>query len=191
MAETLLWTCALSGAAVKDVHDAFNTHFAAQNPQAAAVIADADKAWGHYVRLRQAGSSTAVQGMEGNYSPTQLAMAAKSQDKTLGKRAMSEGDALYQEITQTGKTILPSKVADSGTPERTAALGLLGYAALQPQYGVPLVGGLAAGNLAYSRPAQTLIRALMNAGPRREATADAVRRYGPLAAAMGAHSAQQ
>jgi hypothetical protein len=68
---------------------------------------------------------------------------------------------------------------------------LLGYAALQPQYGVPLVGGLMAGNAAYSRPAQALIRGIMNAGPRREATADVVRRYGPLAAAMAAHSTGQ
>jgi hypothetical protein len=46
------------------------------------------------------------------------------------------------------------------------------------------IGGTAVGRAAYSQPAQAMIRAAMNAGPGRQAAADIVRRYGPLAAAM-------
>ena len=72
--------------------------------------------------LRASGNSTAGQGPEGIFTRSRLQIAVKSGDQTVGKRAMSEGDALYQDLAQAGKTVLPNKVPDSGTPERIETL---------------------------------------------------------------------
>jgi len=173
------------GNAIEDVRQTFKNHVAQQNPLPGQAMAAADNAWAHYTRLRQAGSSTAVQGTEGIFTPTQLQMAVKSGDQTVGKRAMSEGDALYQDLAQAGKTVLPNKVPDSGTPERIETLvaaetllGALGHPGAAIATGAPIV----AAKMAYQPWAQNIARALIAGAPEtRGAIADTTRAYGPQA----------
>ena len=173
------------GNAIEDVRQAFKNHVVQQNPLPGQAMAAADNAWAHYTRLRQAGSSTAVQGTEGIFTPTQLQMAVKSGDQTVGKRAMSEGDALYQDLAQAGKTVLPNKVPDSGTPERIETLvaaetllGALGHPAAAIGTAAPII----AGKMAYQPWAQNIIRSLIAGAPETRAPiAEATRAYGPQA----------
>jgi len=186
------------GNAIEDVRQAFKNHIVQQNPLPGQAMAAADNAWAHYSRLRQAGSSTAVQGTEGIFTPTQLQMAAKSGDQTVGKRAMSEGDALYQDLAQAGKTVLPNKVPDSGTPERIETLvaaetllGALGHPAAAIGTAAPILGA----KMAYQPWAQDIARALIAGAPETRAPiSGATRAYGPqalLRAIQGGNQQQQ
>jgi hypothetical protein len=168
------------GAAIEDVRKAYFKNFAAQNPKAAAMVDASDKSWAHYVRLRGAGSSTAVEGVEGNFTPTQLAMSAKREDASLGKRAFSEGDALFQELAQHGKAVLPKTIPNSGTADRILAAILLESMFTKPVTTAIAAVPAIAGKMAYSEPSQALARALIAGSPQtRGAIAEAARQYGP------------
>jgi hypothetical protein len=107
------------------------------------------------------------------FTPTQLQMAAKASDKSIGHRTMTEGRATFQNLAQAGKTILPNRMPNSGTPER-----IMGLVAAEAALGA-LVHPMAA---AIGAAPFVAVRALMQAGPERQATAGAVRQLGPSAA---------
>jgi hypothetical protein len=95
-----------------------------QNPHVAGELKQAKKAWSLYKRVEDA---AARQGGEvGQFSPAQLEMAAK---KGVTQFTKAKGGAPLQDLATAAKKVLPSKVPDSGTPERTFALGLGGYMA--------------------------------------------------------------
>ncbi len=170
------------GQAIGDVRTAFNQHFAAQNPQAVQPLANADAAYSRYVRLRQAGASTAVNGIEGLMTPTQLQMAVKTADQSFAKRAMSEGRAPFQQLAQAGKMVLPNRMPNSGTPERIESLVALETMLNNPAAFLgSVVAPSAVGRALYSTPAQDLIRNAIVAGPQRQAMGAAMKRYGPQA----------
>ena len=124
------------------------------NPQNAAELNAIDKAYGNFKIAQKAASSVAADG--GVFSPAQLHSAVKGADKTIGKRAFSEGTARMQDLSAAGKQVLSSKTGDSGTAGRLA-LALLSSPLTLPAAGVTA--------LAYSRPGQYMINGAVN-GPR-------------------------
>ena len=86
---------------------------------------------------------------EGVFSPAQLQNAVRAMDKSKDKARFAEGKALMQDLSESGKTVLGSKVPDSGTPYRTMA-GILasGGAGLSGYPGI--AAGLAASPIMYS-----------------------------------------
>jgi hypothetical protein len=47
-----------------------------------------------------------------------LHRAVKAGDRTKDNRAFSEGEALFQDLTSAGKSVMPNKIPDSGTAGR-------------------------------------------------------------------------
>ena len=74
----------------------------AQEPKAAARLAAANKAWAHYAELRAAGQRTANGGVEGHFTPEQLAQGSKAADISFAKTASSEGKTKYGEYARAG-----------------------------------------------------------------------------------------
>lgn len=166
------------GAAIGDVHAAFNDMLLRQNPQFSKPLQEANKAWAQYARIRRAASS--VGSKDGVFTPAQYANAVKASDKSAGKGAYARGQALQQDLSDPANQLLPGSVPDSGTPGRLMmALALGGHAALSPVTGT--IGALGAG--LYTKAGQKLAAAaLAKRPPSAPALAAAVNRYGILGA---------
>lgn len=165
------------GRALNDVRDALRDAWARHSPQDAIDQLNAtDLAYRRNMILNRAASSSA--SPEGRFGPTQLWQAVKAQDPTLGKRATAQGVAELQDLADSAKTVLGKTVADSGTPERGAAMWaakelgpslVAGGAAMS--HAAPVIGTIGGHALAYSNPVQALGRFMANAGaqPREQA----------------------
>jgi hypothetical protein len=172
------------GQAVNDVRDALSAALERQNPAQAPLLKRANEGWAVLTRLRAAGSSTATQAYEGAFTPTQLGMAARRMDKTTGNGASARGDALMQDLAEAGKKVLPSKLADSGTPERLGTGLILGHGVGSGMIGIPGILTAAALPLLYSKPGQALARAALTKRPAgSQAVRDILKKYAPSAAA--------
>lgn len=107
--------------ALKEMKRVFHEALVRSNPQHAKELSKVDLGYANYVRLRDAASRQG--SLEGKFTPAQLSAAVRSQDKTVGKRAFSEGKALMQDLTDAGKSVLSPKYPDSGTFGRLALGG--------------------------------------------------------------------
>lgn len=122
------------GMAVQDVHDAMNAALERQNPGFAAQLQQANTGWANFVRMRQAAATTGAQNFEGTFTPAQFGAATKAADKSAGKGASARGNALGQDLAEAGKGVMPSKIPDSGTAQRAAAMAMIGgHLAVSPQ----------------------------------------------------------
>lgn len=101
-------------------------------PDAARDLQKANAGWAAFKRVQRAASSVAAE--DGIFTPAQLHNAVKAMDYSKDKASFARGDALLQDLSSAGKSILGNKVPDSGTPERAMTAGLLG-----------LLGGVATG----------------------------------------------
>lgn len=145
------------GQALKQADEEFRQLVSRANPKNAKDLAAIDTAYANFKRIQKAASGVGTES--GVFTPAQLNSAVKAMDRTKDKRAFSEGTALLQDLSNAGKTTLPSKVPDSGTAGRMmqnifSLSGLLstvpGMAAAVPAY------------LAYSRPGTAAINWGMN-----------------------------
>jgi hypothetical protein len=125
------------------------------NPQNAQELAAIDKAYGNFKIAQKAAARVGAE--EGTFTPAQLHSAVFAKDKTLDKRAFSEGTALMQDLSAPAKKVLASKTGDSGTAGRMW-LALLAS-------GGTIIPAAAATAAAYSRPGQYMINGVVN-GPR-------------------------
>jgi hypothetical protein len=106
-----------------------------------------DKARGEYKNLKAVRDVVARNGAEGNVSPAQL-LASLNRDGA-GKEAMATGNrGTLGELAQIGERFVRDKVPNSGTAQRTLAMGALGgggymFGADPSTIGAMLVGGTA------------------------------------------------
>lgn len=84
----------------------------------------ANSAWAQFVRVQDAAGR--IGAKEGVFTPAQLTSAVRGQDKTLRKGAFARGDALMQDLAESGKTALTQEVPDSGTAGRLLAAAAAG-----------------------------------------------------------------
>lgn len=164
------------GSAVEEVQNLIRQTLVRTNPAKAEELQAINSGWANYARLRDAASRQG--SAEGKFTPAQLAAAVRSQDKTVGKRAYSEGTALMQDLSDAGKNVLASKYPDSGTAGRllmgAGALG--GGAALSPA----AVGAGGVAMLPYLPGGREAMAALLAKRPQSaEAMANAIRKIGP------------
>jgi hypothetical protein len=167
------------GRAFNDVHEAMMQSLERQNPGMAAELRAANRGWANYVRIRQASASGPAQAHEGVFSATQLGTATRGMDRTAGRGASARGDALLQDIAEAGRSVLPAKIADSGTPERAATMGIIGGSlAIHP------AAAIAAGVIPalYSQTGMRFARAALMRRPQGAGhMANALRQYTPVA----------
>jgi hypothetical protein len=171
-------------------------NLARNNPKYAKELNNINTAFANYARLRSAGSMANTQDL---FTPSQLAAAVRSADKSAGKGATATGKALMQDLSDAATSTLPNKIPDSGTAGRNAinsALGaLLGgggaYAAQSHpvSVGAAALGGatLAAPYIAGGRNIATML------GAKRpeviQKLADLIRESSPYLATSGAQKA--
>jgi hypothetical protein len=146
------------GEAIKQASLEFKDMVARNNPDLAGELQQIDKAYAHFKKLQAAAGGVGAE--EGVFTPAQLHRAARAGDRTKDKRAFSEGTALYQDLTNAGKSVMPNKVPDSGTAGRMfsnlfSLKGLAGTvggtAAAIPALGIYSKTGSKAANAAYNR----------------------------------------
>jgi hypothetical protein len=149
--------------ALFDAKDAFDDFLARQNPNEAPRLAKINEGWANFARPQQAAERNMAEGIP---TPTQYGMAVRA-GGTRGQNARA--DALQQDLSSAGLTVLPSKLPDSGTPFRhlvQAGLGLAGAGLGGEHLGIPgtegaAIGAAALGGLAAlggTRMGQALIR---------------------------------
>jgi hypothetical protein len=171
-------------------------NLARNNPQFAEELGNINTSFANYARLRGAGSMANTQEM---FTPSQLAAAIKSADKSAGKGATATGKALMQDLSDAGVQVLPGKIPDSGTAGRSAvnalAGALLGGGGATAYQSYPIATGTAALlGAAASAPYMPGVRNLVTTigGKRPESAqklADLIREYSPYLAASGAQKA--
>lgn len=124
-------------------------------PEVAARVRAANKGWATLMRLERAAKGSAG----GIATPAKIAQSASQ----MGGRRAARGEAMLQDLAESGRKVLPSTVNDSGTASRTMLLGMIGgggaAAGLLPQ------ALLSTATLAalYSKPVQGLLNALYRA----------------------------
>lgn len=137
------------------------------NPSHAKELQDINKGWANFKRVQRAASSVGTE--EGEFSAAQLQNAVKAMDRSKDKGRFAEGGALMQDLSDAGKSVLGSKVPNSGTADRM----WLGAGGLGLGYFDPMIpAGLLLGAGLYSSPAQSLLRGAVTARPQ---SAQAVR----------------
>lgn len=175
------------GAALDEVRAAIRSNLERANPQYADELKAANTAWANYTRIRDAASRQGAG--EGKFTPAQLSAAVRAGDKSKGKRAFSEGDALMQDLSDPAKEVLASKYPDSGTAGRTLAglltgAGAVGGTAAAPGIGLPALAGAGLGIAPYLPGGRQAAAALLARRPDfAEPVANAVRRIAPAGSA--------
>lgn len=170
------------GNAVSELQNLIRQNLVRTNPQHADALTKANTAWSRYTRLRDAASRQG--SADGKFSPAQLSAAVRGQDKTVGKRAFSEGTALMQDLSDAGKSVLASKYPDSGTAGR-AWLGA-GTLGLGTVFSPPALVGLGAASLPYLPGGRQAIAGLLARRPEAAGLlAERVRAMSPMLAGSG------
>ena len=148
------------GDAVAELQNALRQALVRQNPQAAVSLRSANQAFAMLTRLQEAAAKTGAEN--GVFSPTQFSQAVRSGDKTVRKNAFARGNALMQDLGDAGKSVMSSRIPNSGTTDRLLLnAGALGSAAVNPA--IPL--SLAAASLPYLPLANRFVPFLMTARP--------------------------
>lgn len=180
------------GQAIGEIKNAIDSSLPRYNPpDAVKDLANANAAYANFVRLRGAAASQGAMNNGGVFTAAQLQNAVKGADKSVGKGATATGNALMQDLSSAGQSVLGSKYPDSGTAGRSilglAAGAMAGHAFLPPGAIAPAALGLGAAALPYTAPGQRLAQALLMSRPAgAQAVGQAVNRFAvPLAPALG------
>jgi hypothetical protein len=152
----------LMGQALQEVQDQFRQLVIRSNPQNAAELRAIDTGYANFKRVQRASGITGAE--EGIFSPAQLQSAVRAMDKSKDKSRFATGEALMQDLSETGKTVLGNKLPDSGTPYRSLAALIASGGAAGAGYPV-IAGGMLAGPALYSAPGQRLAAAALTARP--------------------------
>lgn len=174
--------------ALIDAKSAFNDFIARHNPVEAPQLQQINEGWANFARTQQAAERAMKDGIS---TPAQLGMAVRT-GGTRGQNAT--GNALMQDLSSAGQSVLPSTVPDSGTPLRHAVqlgLSLAGAGAIG-EHAIPGAAPAAAGMAALgtllaaggTKAGQNVIRGLITKRPQNaKAIADALQQLAPTGAA--------
>lgn len=179
----------LVGDALQEVQAQMRAALARTNPGQADELAAINAGWANFKRLQKAAGMVGAE--DGIFTPGQLQSAVKAADRSKDKGRFASGNALMQDLSDAGKSVLGSKVPDSGTAGRVFMGGGAGALAFMDPSGVTplLIGGGAA---AYSRPFQNALSALVSRRPElAEPVANALRQSAPAIAPAAAQAALQ
>lgn len=149
------------GSAVSELQRVITENARRANPRADEMFKKADAAYANLVRVE--GASKAAMNSGGVFTPGQLQSAVRQADRSTRKNATARGDALMQDLSGAGQSVLGNKVPNSGTADRLLMGGgtLGGAFMVDPLVAAGVVGGAAA----YSPPAQSLLRGLLSSRP--------------------------
>jgi hypothetical protein len=150
------------GTALKETQDQLRQLVIRNNPQFAKELKAIDTGYANFKRVEKAAGL--VGSEEGVFSPSQLQSAVRATDRSKDKGQFATGNALMQDLSETGKTVLGNKLPDSGTPYRGMLPLLLGGGAGVAGYPT-LAAGMLAGPALYSAPGQRMAATLLTQRP--------------------------
>jgi hypothetical protein len=140
------------GYAIKDLQNSVKDMMKRQNsPELNAAYTKAGAAFKNLAKVQKA--ATYAGSDKGLVTPGTLRQAVRASDASAGKKAYSRGRVAMQDLAETGKDVIPSKVPDSGTAGRLGAADLLAHLAMLPVTGT--AGAMA--HAAYSQAGQRLM----------------------------------
>jgi hypothetical protein len=93
------------------------------NPTEASRLAALNEAYARFTRLRDA--MTKLGAADGIFTPAQLVNAVKSMDRSRAKGSFARGEALMQDLAESGKSVLSNRYPDSGTAGRMGVMHML------------------------------------------------------------------
>ena len=156
-----------AGALLGDIRKSFNDLLKRNaSPDQAAQLTGLDRARAGFQPIMQA--SRADVANKGMFTPNQYLREIRKQSTQTGRTDFQRGRALNQEFGEAAQEIIPSRVPDSGTPERLLPYILAAGAGAGYQGGyidpgtAALIGGLA---LPYTRGGQNVLAALARPKP--------------------------
>lgn len=168
------------GAALSKVSAAIDDNLSRTNsPELVEALQNANKAYAQYATLRRAASTIGASNNGGVFTAAQLNNAVRAADKSAGRGAFAGGNALMQDLSSAGQSVLGNTVPDSGTAGRLGLLGLLapgaiGGAVAAPGATAAALGGGALAAAPYTRIGQSVAANMLMNRP------DAVRGLGNL-----------
>lgn len=166
----------LIGDAFKEVQSQLRHLVTRSNPRYANELKAINTGWANFKRVQNAAGKVGAD--DGVFTPAQLQSAVRVMDKSKDKARFAEGNALMQDLSGAGKSVMGGKIADSGTAGRALiGTGALGAGFVSPAIPLGLLGGAAA----YTPPIQSLLRGLVSSRPDgAQAIADSLRKASPL-----------
>lgn len=148
------------GDALMEVQSQLRHLVGRSNPAIAPELRKVNEGYANYKRLERAAASLGSD--EGVFSPAQLLSAVKATDRSKDKAKFARGDALMQDLADSGRTVLGNNVPDSGTPLRAmVAGGTLGVGGAVS----PTVAPATLAALAYTPAGQRAMAALLAKRP--------------------------
>jgi hypothetical protein len=172
------------GDAIDEVLTSMRGNLERNNPMFKDQLSAVNLGWAKFKRVQRAATSQ-NRDDPGVFSPPQLQQAVKALDKSKDHGAFARGNALMQDLSESGTKVLGDKVPNSGTPER-----LLGAMAVGGYFDPMTLLGTGALSLPYTKAGQDTLAKLFarNSGPTTNVIADLIRRAS-LPASAGAGSA--
>ncbi len=169
------------GDAISTVLQSVRSTLERSNPEYAAELAKINQGYANYARIRQAAAMTGAE--HGIFTPAQLQNAVKATDKSVAKGNFAKGNALMQDLSEAGKSVIGNQYPDSGTAGRLIANGIVGSAlgggtmagAINPA--ALVAGGIAAAP--YTGFGRTAFNALLNRPAGAQAVSESVRKNLP------------
>lgn len=159
--------------ALKEVQAIVRRTLERSNPNQAAELKAINTGFANYDRIRRAASS---QGNEGVFTPKQMSAAVRSQDKSVGKGTYAKGNAMMQDLTDAGRSVIGDTYPNSGTAGRLLMAGSalggagqvaagMGAAPMLGPAGLGILGLTAAGSLPYTALGQKVMTGLLARRP--------------------------
>lgn len=155
-----------------------------------------NQGYANFLRPQRAASMLGADG--GVFTPDQLQSAIRALDPSKNKGSFARGDALMQDLSEAGKSVMGNKVPDSGTPLRHAVQGGLALAAGHSVFpgadgaAAALAAAAGVGALPYTQMGQKLAAALLTKRPAgAQITADELRALAPLLGAVSVPAIQK
>lgn len=145
--------------ALREVQSSLRSLVQRNNPAHAAELKAINSGWANFKRLERAAGYVGAE--DGAFNAAQLQSAVKALDRSKDRGKFARGEAFMQDLSDPAKSILGSKVPNSGTADRLMNAGALGSGLLNPA--IPL--GLLAGAGAYSAPVQRALLGLVSTRP--------------------------
>lgn len=149
----------LVGDALQEVQSSLRSLLERTNPSKAGELKALNTAWANFKRVQKAAAQLGAD--DGIFTPAQLQSAVKAMDRSKDKGAFARGNALMQDLSEAGKSVLGNKVPNSGTADRLFLGGAPLAAFLSPE----VAAGMVAGPIFYSRPVQNLLAASVSRRP--------------------------
>ena len=149
----------LVGDALDTLRDSLRELVRRNNPAYADELKAINRGYANFKPLERAASYVGAE--DGVFSAAQLQSAVKAADRSKDKGRFSRGQALMQDLSDPAKSVLGSKVPNSGTADRLLNFGALGSVVVDPTIPASLLVGAGL----YSRPVQNALTWAMSQRP--------------------------